>query len=51
MTPDERGQLDRRALLAGRRIVEEQTRRQVRTFLDELRNGTRNYRTVASLRG
>ena len=36
-------------LLAGKRIIEEQARRQVRTFLDELRNGTTNYRTVASL--
>ena len=35
--------------LAGKRIIEEQTRGQVRTFLDELRNGTTNYRTVASL--
>lgn len=37
--------------MEGKRIVEEQARRQVRTFLDELRNGTRNYRTVASLGG
>ena len=37
--------------LEGRRIIEQQARRQVRTFLDELRNGTRNYRTVASLGG
>lgn len=51
MTPDDQRELDRRCRLAGRRIIEEQTRRQVRTFLDELRNGTRNYRTVASLRG
>ena len=36
---------------AGRRIIEEQTRRQVRTFLDELRNRTAHYRTIASLRG
>lgn len=35
--------------LEGKRIIEEQARRQVRTFLDELRNGTTNYRTVASL--
>ena len=35
--------------LAGKRIIEEQARRQVRTFLDELRNRTTNYRTVASL--
>ena len=33
----------------GERIVREQARRQVRTFLDELKNGTRIYRTVASL--
>ena len=51
MTPDEQKEFDRRCRLAGRRIIEEQTRRQVRTFLDELRNGTRNYRTVASLQG
>ncbi len=35
--------------LAGKRIIEERACRQVRTFLDELRNGTTNYRTVASL--
>lgn len=35
--------------LASKPIIEEQARRQVRTFLDELKNGTRNYRTVASL--
>lgn len=35
----------------GERIIEKQARRQVRTFLDELRNGTTNYRTVASLGG
>ena len=35
--------------LASKSIIEEQARRQVRTFLDELKNGTRNYRTVASL--
>lgn len=35
----------------GDRTVEAQARRQVRTFFDELRNGTRNYRTVASLSG
>ncbi len=34
---------------ASKAIIEEQARRQVRTFLDELKNGTRNYRTVASL--
>ena len=31
------------------RIIEEQARSQVRSFLDELKNGTTNYRTVASL--
>ncbi len=40
---------DRERTLASKPIVEEQARRQVRTFLDELKNGTRNYRTVASL--
>ena len=40
---------DRQRRLAAKPIIEEQARRQVRTFLDELRNGTRNYRTVASL--
>ena len=34
---------------AARHIVDEQARRQIRTFLAELQNGTRNYRTVASL--
>ena len=33
----------------GKRIIEEQARRQVRTFLDELRNRTSEYRTVSSL--
>ena len=40
---------DRERRLASKPIIEEQARRQVRTFLDELKNGTRNYRTVASL--
>jgi len=40
---------DRDHRLASKPIIEEQARRQVRTFLDELKNGTRNYRTVASL--
>jgi hypothetical protein len=35
----------------GDRLVEAQAKRQVRTFFDELKNGTRNYRTVASLSG
>ena len=34
---------------AGDRLVADQARIQVRTFFDELKNGTRNYRTVASL--
>ena len=51
MTPEERRELGRQRRQAGRRIVEEQTRRQVRTFLDELRNRTAHYRTIASLRG
>lgn len=34
---------------AGERIVKEQARRQVRTFLDELRNRTSEYRTVSGL--
>ena len=45
--PPPRFDPDRR--LASKPIIEEQARRQVRTFLDELKNGTRNYRTVASL--
>ncbi len=36
---------------AGERIVREQARRKVRTFLDELKNHTSDYRTVASLGG
>ena len=40
---------DRQRRLASKPVIEEQARRQVRTFLDELKNGTRNYRTVASL--
>ena len=40
---------DRQRRLASKRIIQGQARRQVRTFLDELKNGTRNYRTVASL--
>lgn len=35
----------------GRRRVIEQAQRQVQTFFDELKNGTRNYETVASLGG
>ena len=44
-------ELDRQHRLAGKRIIDDQARCQVRTFLDELKNGTRNYRTVASLGG
>ena len=46
-----RGELEHHRRLVGKRIIDEQARRQVRTFLDELKNGTRNYRTVASLGG
>ena len=35
--------------LAGKLIIEKQTRSEVRTFLDQLRNGTTSYRTIASL--
>ena len=49
MTPDEQKELDRERRLAGEPIIEEQSRRQVRTFLDELRHRTSLYRTVASL--
>ena len=34
---------------AGNEIIVAQAQRQVQTFFDELKNGTRNYRTVASL--
>lgn len=50
MTPEEQVEFDRRCRLEGKEIIDAQALRQVRTFLDELRNGTRNYRTVASLR-
>lgn len=49
MTREEQQDLDRQRRLAGKRIIEEQARRQMRTFLDELKNGTTMYRTVASL--
>ena len=49
MTPDEQKELNRQQRLAGQPIIEEQSRRQVRTFLDELRHRTSLYRTVASL--
>ena len=51
MTPEEKQECDHQRRLAGKRIIDEQARRQVRTFLDELKNGTQNYRTVASLGG
>ena len=50
-TREEKQELDCQHRLAGKRIINEQARRQVRTVLDELKNGTRNYRTVASLGG
>ena len=34
---------------AGDQLIADQARSQVRTFFDELKNGTRNYQTVASL--
>ena len=34
---------------AGDRLVVAQAQRQVQSFFDELKNGTRNYRTIASL--
>ena len=34
---------------AGDQAIADQARSQVRTFFDEIKNGTRNYRTVASL--
>ena len=49
MTGEKRQEVDHRQRLAGRPIIEDQARRQVQTFFDELKNGTRNYRTVASL--
>ena len=48
-TTEGQQRFDRQRRLAAKPIIEEQARRQVRTFLDELKNGTRNYRTVASL--
>ena len=51
MTPEKQQDVDHRRRLTGKRIIDEQARRQVRTFLDELKNGTQNYRTVASLGG
>ena len=34
---------------AGDKMIVAQARRQVQTFFDELKNGTQNYRTIASL--
>ena len=49
MTLQEQQKIDRQHRLAGKGIIEEQARSHVCTFLDELRNGTQIYRTVASL--
>ena len=34
---------------AGNRVIADHAKREVRTFFDEIKNGTRTYRTVASL--
>ena len=44
-----RRRIARERQLASKPIIEEQARRQVRTFLDELRNDTSEYRAVANL--
>jgi len=49
VTLEEPWELDRQRRLAAKRIIEEHARGYVCTFLDELRNGTQVYRTVASL--
>ena len=49
VTPDEQKEIDRQSRLAGQRIIEEQARQEVRTFLDLLRNGARLYQTVTRL--
>ena len=36
---------------SGDRLIVDRARREVQTFLDELKNGTRKYRTIASLGG
>ena len=36
---------------AGDELIRAQAQRQVQTFFDELKNGTLNYRTIASLDG
>ena len=51
MTLGRQQDTDSQRRIEGRRIIGEQARRHVQTFLDELKNGTRNYRTVASLSG
>ena len=51
MTSEEQQGMNSRRRLAGKQIIDAQARGQVRTFFDELKNGTRNYRTVASLSG
>ena len=48
-TAEGQQRFDHQRRLAAKPVIEEQARGQVRTFLDELKNGTRNYRTVASL--
>jgi hypothetical protein len=35
----------------GDRLIVDQAQRQVQTFFDDLKNNTRNYRTIASLDG
>ena len=40
-----------RSRTAGDKLIIAQVRRQVQTFFDELKNGTLNYRTIASLDG
>ncbi len=51
MDEDEIDAMKSLAQQEGDRLIEAQARRQVRTFFDELKNETRNYRTVASLSG
>ena len=38
-----------RARKSGDKLIEDHAQRQLQTFLDEIKNGTRNYRTIASL--
>ena len=38
-----------RARKSGDKLIEDHAQRQIQTFLDEIKNGTRNYRTIASL--